>query len=91
MNSDNLIDIITKLLTHLTPQNIDSQYKTDLVVLILRICSKDTYVYMTDFEWYIEEVLVEIVYVEDINVKIYSFKLMLRYRLESWYLSNSLI
>eukprot|EP01119_Soliformovum_irregulare_P006547 TRINITY_DN1867_c0_g1_i1.p1 TRINITY_DN1867_c0_g1~~TRINITY_DN1867_c0_g1_i1.p1 ORF type:complete len:1143 (+),score=392.91 TRINITY_DN1867_c0_g1_i1:240-3431(+) len=52
VSKKNLIEIVRKLLDHLDKADSMS-YKDAVTEKIILVCSKDSYKYLTDFEWYI--------------------------------------
>lgn len=62
VNKKNIGDIVRKLLDQI--EKSEGSYKDGLVGKIIDICSKNTYQFITDFEWYIS-VLVELANIQN--------------------------
>lgn len=53
----NTRELVTQLLVHVRQPGTSTAYKQDLVAKLIAICASDKYALVTDFEWYVQDVL----------------------------------
>ena len=57
VSKKNLMEIVKKLMVHMDRAE-GTQYRDELLLKIIEICSQDNYHFITNFEWYVASIII---------------------------------